>query len=203
MTAPGRGPDQAGARVKRAFDVGLSLVAGVVLAPVALLVALGVRLFIGSPVLFRQDRTGLGGVTFTIVKFRTMRDPPGTDAERLPPFGRFLRASSLDEIPQLVNVLRGEMSLIGPRPLLPDYLPRYSERHRRRHDVRPGVTGWSAVKGRNSLSWEEQFEYDLWYIDNWSFALDLRILLLTVGKVLSRHGVNQPGTATRDRFDSK
>jgi lipopolysaccharide/colanic/teichoic acid biosynthesis glycosyltransferase len=185
---------------KRMFDIVIATGAAIVLAPVALLVAFGVRVTTGSPVLFRQERTGLRGRSFVIYKFRTMRDAGASDAERLTPFGRFLRGASLDELPQIWNVLRGDMSLVGPRPLLPEYLPLYSPRHARRHDVKPGVTGWSAVKGRNELSWKDQFEYDLWYIENRSFSLDLRIVWLTFGRVLTRKGVNQPGQATREHF---
>lgn len=199
MTVGGR-VERDGYAGKRAFDVVISLVAALVLLPVALVIALGVRLFVGTPVIFRQLRTGHRAETFTIYKFRTMRSGDRSDAERLTPFGRLLRGSSLDEIPQLLNVLRGEMSLVGPRPLLPEYLPRYSARHARRHDVRPGVTGWSAVQGRNALNWEQQFECDLWYIEHQSLLVDLKILWLTLGKVVTRHGVNQPGQATREQY---
>jgi lipopolysaccharide/colanic/teichoic acid biosynthesis glycosyltransferase len=189
-----------GGAAKRTLDL-VGAGAGLVLcAPVLAGVALAVRVFLGRPVLFRQARAGLGGRTFTIYKFRTMRHGPGTDAERLTPFGRFLRASSLDELPQLWNVLRGDMSLVGPRPLLPEYLPRYSPRQARRHEVRPGITGWSAVNGRNALSWEDQLEQDAWYVENRGFLLDLRILARTVGMVVRRHGVAQPGQATRELF---
>jgi sugar transferase EpsL len=189
-----------GLTLKRAFDVVVSLIAAVALFPIAVLIAVGVKVFVASPVLFRQGRTGRFGEPFTIYKFRTMRPGEGSYAARLTAFGRVLRASSLDEIPQLINVIRGDMSLVGPRPLLPEYLARYTLRHARRHDVRPGVTGWSAVMGRNSLTWEEQFECDIWYVEHHSFTLDMKILFLTVGKVLTRHGVNQPGQTTREPY---
>jgi lipopolysaccharide/colanic/teichoic acid biosynthesis glycosyltransferase len=182
-------------------DVVAASAALVVLSPLFVVIASAVRMSIGSPVLFRQGRIGFRSSPFTIYKFRTMRDGDGGDAERLTAFGRLLRSWSLDEIPQLWNVLRGDMSIVGPRPLLPEYLPRYSMRHRRRHDVRPGITGWSAVNGRNELSWEEQLEMDVWYIENQSLALDFRIMWLTVWHVLGRKGVNQPGHITRERLD--
>jgi sugar transferase EpsL len=185
------------------FDLLAAGVTSIVLAPLVIIVAVVVLVSFGRPVLFRQERTGHEGRPFTIYKFRTMHAGHGADVDRLTPVGRILRAWSLDELPQLWNVLRGDMSLVGPRPLLPEYLPHYSERHRRRHDVRPGVTGWSAVNGRNELRWEEQFEMDLWYIDHQSLALDARILLMTVSHVLARRGVNQPGHATRERLDGE
>jgi len=174
----------------------------VVLSPVLAGVALGVRWKLGSPVLFRQTRPGLGGRPFEMVKFRTMtdaRDASGAllpDAERLPPFGRFLRSTSLDELPELWNVLRGDMSLVGPRPLLMQYLPLYTPEQVRRHEVRPGVTGWAQVNGRNALSWEEKFALDVWYVANQSLGLDLRILAATVRQVVRRDGVSQEGQAT-------
>jgi sugar transferase EpsL len=187
--------------LKRLFDIVAAATAVVVLAPVAGLVTGIVLLSFGRPVLFRQERTGLHGQPFTIYKFRTMRIGEGPDGARLTPVGRTLRAWSLDELPQLWNVLRGDMSLVGPRPLLPEYLPHYSDRHRRRHDVRPGITGWSAVNGRNELAWEEQFEMDIWYVEHQSLALDVRILLRTVGYVMGRRGINQRGHVTRERLD--
>jgi lipopolysaccharide/colanic/teichoic acid biosynthesis glycosyltransferase len=195
-----------GLALKRIVDVLVALAALLVLAPLLLALALAVRLSLGTPVLFRQARPGRGGRPFVILKFRTMREArdaagvPLPDAERLTALGRFLRATSLDELPELVNVLRGDMSLVGPRPLLTEYLPLYSPEQARRHEVRPGVTGWAQVNGRNAISWEEKFDLDVWYVDNRSFLLDLRILVLTVARVLGRAGVNQEGQATMQRF---
>jgi lipopolysaccharide/colanic/teichoic acid biosynthesis glycosyltransferase len=192
--------------MKRLFDFIVASVAVVLLSPVIVVVALMVRCRIGSPVLFRQVRPGLHGQTFEMVKFRTMsdaRDGAGNllpDAQRLPRFGKLLRATSMDELPELWNVLKGDMSLVGPRPLLMEYLPLYSEEQARRHDVRPGVTGWAQVNGRNSLSWEEKFQLDVWYVDHQSFRLDLKILWLTILAVLKPQGVNQAGHATMERF---
>jgi len=192
--------------MKRAFDVAVALILLVLLSPLLLAVALLVRLRIGSPVLFRQQRPGLGGRPFWILKFRTMTDrraPDGallSDAERLTAAGRLLRSWSLDELPELWNVLRGDMSLVGPRPLLMAYLPLYTAEQMRRHDVRPGLTGWAQVKGRNSLSWPDKFALDLWYVDHRSFWMDLRILVLTVVKVFSREGISQDGEATMTPF---
>jgi lipopolysaccharide/colanic/teichoic acid biosynthesis glycosyltransferase len=192
--------------VKRLVDLTISAAGLVVLAPVLGLVALAVRWNLGSPVLFRQVRPGLGGRPFMMIKFRTMRgavDAKGQtlpDAERLTRFGRFLRSTSLDELPELWNVLKGEMSLVGPRPLLMDYLPLYSPEQARRHEVRPGVTGWAQVNGRNALSWEEKFALDVWYVDHRSFLLDLKILFLTVRKVFVREGISQAGQATAAKF---
>lgn len=176
------------------------------LSPVLLIVALLVRINLGKPVLFRQVRPGLGGKPFEMTKFRTMRDAvdangvPLSDAERLTPFGRFLRSSSLDELPGLFNVLKGDMSLVGPRPLLMEYLPLYSPEQARRHEVRPGITGWAQVNGRNSLSWKDKFTLDTWYVDNRSFALDMKILWMTVRKVLIRDGISADGEATMTKF---
>lgn len=192
--------------MKRAFDLLLTVPALVVLAPVILVVALLVRARLGSPVLFRQPRPGLGGMPFTMIKFRTMRDAFDThgrllpDAERLTDFGRFLRATSLDELPGLWNVVRGDMSLVGPRPLLMAYLPLYSPEQARRHDVRPGITGWAQVNGRNAISWPEKFALDVWYVDNRSLWLDIRILALTVRKVFRREGISAAGDATMPAF---
>lgn len=182
--------------VKRAFDILAAASALVLLSPLLLGLALLVRLKLGSPVLFRQQRPGLHGRIFTMLKFRTMtdtRDAQGKllpDAERLTPFGRLLRATSLDELPELWNVLKGEMSLVGPRPLLVEYLPRYTPEQARRHEVRPGITGLAQIKGRNALSWDKKFELDVWYVDNRSFLLDMKILFLTCLKVFQREGVN-------------
>jgi lipopolysaccharide/colanic/teichoic acid biosynthesis glycosyltransferase len=182
-------------------------VAGLVLlSPVLAATALAVRLRLGSPVLFRQERPGLHGRPFTMYKFRTMRDgvdaagDPLPDEARLTPLGRFLRSTSLDELPELWSVLRGDMSLVGPRPLLMDYLPLYSAEQARRHEVRPGVTGWAQVNGRNALTWEEKFRLDVWYVDNQSFLLDLKIICLTLFKVIKSEGISQPGHATMERF---
>jgi lipopolysaccharide/colanic/teichoic acid biosynthesis glycosyltransferase len=192
---------------KRALDV-LGAVGGLLaLAPVLLLIALAVWLSLGSPVLFRQVRAGRHGKPFELLKFRTMteaRDAAGEllpDDQRLTRFGYRLRSTSLDELPELINVLRGDMSLVGPRPLLPEYLPHYSAEQARRHDVRPGITGWAAVHGRNTLSWERRLALDVWYVDHWSLALDLKILLVTMVKVLRREGISPEGRATMPRFD--
>jgi lipopolysaccharide/colanic/teichoic acid biosynthesis glycosyltransferase len=193
-------------KAKRALDVAAAGAGLALLSPVLLGVSVAVRLSLGSPVLFRQTRPGLGGKPFEMLKFRTMRDAhdargnPLPDAERLTPLGRFLRATSLDELPELVNVLRGEMSLVGPRPLLMEYLPLYTPEQARRHEVRPGITGWAQVNGRNALSWEEKFRLDVWYVDHRSFWLDLRILARTVAKVFAREGISQEGQATMERF---
>lgn len=193
-------------RVKRLLDVVISGTGLVVLSPVMAAVALAVRRALGRPVLFVQERPGLGGRPFRLYKFRTMRDATATDgrplpdAERLTPLGRFLRASSLDELPELVNVLRGDMSLVGPRPLLSEYLELYSAEQRRRHDVRPGVTGLAQVRGRNAQTWEDRLAYDVWYVEHWSLWLDLRILVQTVGMVLRRHGISHGDHATMPRF---
>jgi len=195
---------------KRALDVAAAAVALVVLSPVLAVVAALVRIGLGSPVVFRQQRPGRDGRIFTLYKFRTMRegapDTRGVDAvtsdpDRLTPLGRALRAASLDELPELVNVLRGDMSIVGPRPLLPEYLDRYNERQARRHEVRPGITGWAQVNGRNSVPWAERFEMDVWYVDHRSFALDARILLMSVAAVVSREGVSGPGVDTMRPFE--
>jgi len=190
----------------RAFDV---VVAGLVLLvawPVLAAVALAIRLTMGAPVLFRQQRAGRNGTTFELVKFRTMRtaepgdDGPDTDEARLTKLGKLLRATSLDELPTLVNVLRGEMSLVGPRPLPIRYLPRYSADHARRHDVRPGITGWAQANGRNALTWDDQLDMDVWYVDNRSVGLDMRIIVATVRSVVRRDGISHEGHATRPEF---
>jgi sugar transferase EpsL len=191
---------------KRALDVLLVVLGSVVWLPLLGLAALGVRLRLGRPVLFRQARPGRGGDAFTLYKLRTMtgsRDGEGRllpDGERLTPFGEWLRRTSLDELPELWNVLRGEMSLVGPRPLLMRYLERYTAEQARRHEVRPGVTGWAQVNGRNALTWEEKFGLDVWYVDRVSLGLDLRILALTGWKILTREGISQPGQATAEEF---
>jgi lipopolysaccharide/colanic/teichoic acid biosynthesis glycosyltransferase len=192
--------------MKRLFDIVCAALALVLLSPVLAVVAWLIRRQMGSPVLFRQMRPGLKGTPFMMVKFRTMRDARDAsgvelpDSERLTRLGQFLRATSLDELPELWNVLKGDMSLVGPRPLLMEYLPLYSPREFRRHEVRPGVTGWAQVNGRNSLSWQQKFEMDVWYVDNRSFRLDLRILWMTVKKVLLRDGISAQGQATMEKF---
>ena len=192
--------------LKRAFDVAVSLAGLVAASPLVAFAALLVLLTMGRPALFRQARPGLHGRLFTLYKFRTMSDivdaagEPLPDAERLTPVGRFLRRTSLDELPQLWNVLRGDMSLVGPRPLLVEYLPLYSPEQARRHDARPGITGWAQVNGRNAQTWEERLRLDVWYVDHRSFLLDLRILWLTFVKVLRSEGVSRPGHATMPRF---
>lgn len=193
-------------RGKRLFDLALTIPALLLLAPLLLLLALLVRLKLGGPVLFTQRRPGLNGRPFTLYKFRTMtdaRDRTGRllpDAERLTALGRFLRSSSLDELPELFNVLTGQMSLVGPRPLLLQYLERYTPEQARRHEVRPGISGWAQVNGRNALSWEEKFAYDVWYVDHRSLWLDMKIIGLTLWKIVKREGISQPGQATMEEF---
>lgn len=192
--------------MKRLLDFTAALLGLIALALPLLLLIMLIRRKLGSPVFFRQIRPGLHGQPFEMVKFRTMTDARGADdallpdAERLTPFGRFLRATSLDELPELWNVLKGDMSLVGPRPLLMEYLPLYSPEQARRHTVRPGVTGWAQVNGRNAISWEEKFALDVWYVDHQSLALDLKILWLTVKKVLLREGISAVGEATMGKF---
>ena len=191
---------------KRLVDFVASALGLLLLAPAIALLAWQIRRKLGSPVLFRQTRPGLHGKPFQMVKFRTMRDATGPDgqplpdADRMTPFGSFLRSASLDELPELWNVLKGDMSLVGPRPLLMEYLPLYSPEQARRHEVRPGVTGWAQINGRNALSWEEKFRLDVWYVDNQSFWLDLRILALTVKKVFVREGISAAGEVTAAKF---
>ena len=192
--------------IKRVFDLIVSLLAMAVLFPVMLVAAFLVRVFLGTPILFKQQRPGYKGQPFFMYKFRSMKNSfardgtPLTDAERLTGFGRMLRSLSLDEMPELFNILRGEMSFVGPRPLLMEYLPLYSPEQARRHDVIPGLTGWAQVNGRNAIDWPTRFELDVWYVDHWSFWLDLRIILLTVWKVISREGINQEGQSTVEYF---
>lgn len=193
-------------RGKRLFDLMLAIPFLILILPVLLCLILLIRYKFGSPVFFRQLRPGKNCCIFEVVKFRTMtnsKDENGDllpDAERLTPFGKFLRSSSLDELPELWNVLKGDMSLVGPRPLLVEYLPLYNEIQRRRHEVLPGVTGWAQVNGRNAISWEEKFDLDVWYVDNHTLWLDIKILFLTVIKVFFRQGINQEGQATMTRF---
>ena len=192
--------------MKRLFDIAAALAALLILSPVILVVAFLVRRKLGSPVFFRQTRPGLNAKPFQMIKFRTMRDAidsegkPLPDSERITQFGRFLRSTSLDELPEFWNVLKGEMSLVGPRPLLMEYLPLYSTEQYRRHEARPGVTGWAQVSGRNALNWEDKFKLDVWYVEHQSLWLDIKILLLTVKQVLVRDGISAEGQATMERF---
>ncbi len=192
--------------LKRSFDIFASLCGLILLGPLMIVVAWLVKRKLGSPVLFSQIRPGLNAKPFKMMKFRTMLDAvdqqgnPLPDAQRMTPFGSFLRSSSLDELPGLINVLKGDMSLVGPRPLLMEYLPLYSADQYRRHCVRPGVTGWAQVNGRNSVSWDEKFKLDVWYVDNKSLWLDLKIIILTIRKVVVREGINADGEATMSKF---
>lgn len=191
---------------KRIFDLVFATVAMVGLSPILVVVATLVRFKLGKPILFRQQRPGLQGKPFLVYKFRTMteaRDAQGNllpDGERLTPLGRFLRSTSLDELPELINVLKGEMSLVGPRPLLMQYLERYTPEQMCRHEVKPGITGWAQVNGRNALTWEQKFALDLWYVDHQSLWVDLKIMALTIWKILRREGISQPGQATAEEF---
>ena len=192
--------------IKRLFDFLIALVLLVILVPVFLLLSVLVYLRFGYPVFFTQLRPGLKGKPFRIIKFRTMtneRDKNGKlkpNDQRHTGFGRFLRSTSLDELPELINVLKGDMSIVGPRPLLMQYLPLYNDFQKRRHEVRPGITGWAQVNGRNTISWEQKFEYDVWYVENISFRLDLKILFLTIKKVFSQEGINQNESVTMEPF---
>jgi sugar transferase EpsL len=192
--------------MKRAFDIVISGMTLLFLSPVLLLLGILVRWKLGRPVIFRQSRPGLGGKIFEMFKFRSMIDAQDSsgrlrpDEERLTPFGRWLRATSLDELPELWNILRGDMSLVGPRPLLVEYLPLYSSGQARRHDVRPGLTGWAQINGRNALTWEEKFRLDVWYVKNRTFYLDLKIIVVTVVRVFRREGISAAGEATMPRF---
>ena len=191
---------------KRIFDLILTSLGLILLSPFALLTALSVRIFLGRPIFFRQRRPGYKGQPFFIYKFRTMTsasDSAGNllpDSQRLTRLGRFLRALSLDELPELFNILCGEMSLVGPRPLLMEYLERYSPEQMRRHDTYPGLTGWAQINGRNAITWQDKFALDVWYVDHWSFWLDIKIILLTLWKVIKREGISQPGQATTEYF---
>jgi lipopolysaccharide/colanic/teichoic acid biosynthesis glycosyltransferase len=186
--------------VKAALDRCVAAAVLVLMAPVLALVALSVRVGLGRPVLFRQVRPGLDGRPFVLLKFRTMRHGPGADGQRLTRLGRLLRSCSLDELPELWNVLRGEMSLVGPRPLLTHYLERYTPEQARRHHMRPGITGWAQVHGRNAISWDERLSLDVWYVDHWSLPLDLRILARTVWIVLARRGITAAGSDSMPEF---
>lgn len=194
---------------KRAFDILGAAIGLIVLSPIMIAIALMIRQQMGSPVLFRQTRPGRDGKPFQMIKFRTMRNAidaegkPLPDAERLTKLGRFVRSSSLDELPELWNVLKGEMSLVGPRPLLMDYLPLYSPEQARRHWVRPGVTGWAQVNGRNAISWDKKFALDVWYVDNHSVCLDMKIIWLTINKVIKREGISAAGEATMPKFEGE
>ena len=191
---------------KRILDLILITIGIILFSPFILITAICVRLFLGTPILFRQQRPGYKGNPFYIYKFRTMTDASDSagnllpDVQRLSRIGRFLRTLSLDELPELFNILRGEMSLVGPRPLLIEYLPRYSPEQMRRHDAYPGLTGWAQVNGRNALTWPDKFRLDVWYVDNWSFWLDIKIIFITLWKVLKREGISQPGQATTEYF---
>ncbi|MDR0764681.1 MAG: sugar transferase [Synergistaceae bacterium] len=191
---------------KRIFDIALSLAGIICLCPVMIWIAVRVRREMGKNVIFRQKRAGEGGKTFTLCKFRSMtdeRDERGEllpDAKRLPPFGEWLRAASLDELPQLWNVLKGDMSLVGPRPLLPEYVPLYDATQKKRLDAPPGITGWAQINGRNAISWPEKFALDVWYVEHAAFALDLKIILITIKKTLAREGISARDDATMPRF---
>ncbi|AIY64588.1 sugar transferase [Pseudoalteromonas piratica] len=193
--------------MKRVFDIVVSLFALLVLSPIIIVTALLVATKLGRPVLFRQQRPGLNGELFSMYKFRSMLDVTDThgkplrDADRLTSFGRILRSTSLDELPGLFCVLLGKMSLVGPRPLLPEYLPLYSEKQAKRHNVRPGITGWAQVNGRNAISWEEKFELDVWYVENQNFWLDIKILFLTIKKVFVREGISSEEHVTMPKFE--
>ena len=192
--------------MKRLFDFFVSLIALIVLSPVILVTALLIRSKIGSPVVFKQQRPGRGESAFHVFKFRSMTDERDSKGELLPDnvrltsFGKVIRKFSLDELPQLLNVLKGDMSFVGPRPLLMEYLNLYDKRQKKRHNVRPGITGWAQVNGRNAISWEQKFEYDVWYVENHSFLLDIKILFLTVMKVFKSEGISQDGQATMTKF---
>ena len=189
--------------MKRAFDIIASLSLLIILIPLLIVLALIQLVNFGKPLFFSQYRAGKDGCSFLIIKFRTMQEGLGSDSERLTPWGQFMRSTSLDELPELWNVLKGEMSLVGPRPLPTVYLERYTTEQARRHMIRPGITGWAQINGRNNLCWKRQFELDLWYIDNRSFLLDLKIIGLTLFTVLSRKNINQVGHSTRSEFLGK
>lgn len=192
--------------LKRVFDILVSLIGLIVFSPILLLVSILVRTKLGSPIFFTQDRVGKDNKIFKMIKFRTMtdaRDKFGellSDEERLTSFGKFLRSSSLDELPELINVLKGDMSLVGPRPLLVEYIPLYSKHQFRRHEVNPGITGWAQINGRNSIDWETKFDLDVEYVDKFNLIMDIKILFLTVLKVIKRDGINQEGNATMEKF---
>jgi len=192
--------------IKRSFDIFMAGVGLLLTSPVMLMVGLLVRMRLGSPVIFRQQRPGFRGKPFWMYKFRTMteaQDQNGSllpDEQRLTSLGRFLRATSLDELPELLNVLKGDMSLVGPRPLLMEYLPFYSAHQNRRHEVLPGITGWAQVNGRNAITWDEKFDLDIWYVDNLSLWIDIKIIFFTFFKIMKREGISQTGQATMEKF---
>lgn len=192
--------------MKRLFDLGVALFTFIASFPLMVFIGIGIKVKLGSPVIFKQERPGLHGTPFCVYKFRTMKDSRDMSGRLLPDhlrltrFGKFLRKYSLDELPQLINVIKGDISLVGPRPLLMEYLSLYTEEQAKRHKVRPGITGWAQVNGRNSISWEEKFELDNWYVDNQTFLLDLKILFLTAIKVLKTEGITQSGCATMEKF---
>ncbi|HII4467594.1 sugar transferase [Clostridium perfringens] len=193
--------------IKRTFDIVAALGGLIVFSPIIIVVAILVRVNLGSPILFTQDRVGKDNKIFKMLKFRTMKDGVDKegnllpDSERLTNFGKALRSTSLDELPELINILKGDMSLIGPRPLLVEYLPLYSKEQKRRHDVLPGLTGWAQINGRNAISWREKFKLDVYYVDNWSVGLDIKIFFLTFYKILKRDGINQNDNITMQKFD--
>ncbi|HHD2754447.1 TPA: sugar transferase [Clostridium perfringens] len=193
--------------IKRAFDIVAAMGGLIVFLPIMIVVAIMVRIKLGSPILFTQDRIGKDNKIFKMMKFRTMKDGVDKngnllpDSERLTSFGKLLRSTSLDELPELINILKGDMSLIGPRPLLVEYLPLYSEEQKRRHDVLPGLTGWAQINGRNAISWNEKFKLDVFYVDNWSLGLDFKIFFLTFYKLFKRDGISKEGMATTIKFD--
>ncbi|BDU80958.1 sugar transferase [Clostridium perfringens] len=193
--------------IKRTFDIIAALGGLIVFSPIIIVVAILVRVNLGSPILFTQDRVGKDNKIFKMLKFRTMKDGVDKegnllpDSERLTNFGKALRSTSLDELPELINILKGDMSLIGPRPLLVEYLPLYSKEQKRRHDVLPGLTGWAQINGRNAISWREKFKLDVYYVDNWSVGLDIKIFFLTFYKILKRDGINQNDNITMQKFD--
>ncbi|MBM7604652.1 sugar transferase EpsL [Metabacillus crassostreae] len=192
--------------MKRIFDFGVSVSILILLSPLMVVVAFMIRMKLGSPIFFKQLRPGLHGKPFYFYKFRTMTDEKNENGELLPdefrltPFGKFLRRTSLDEFPQLINVIKGDISLVGPRPLLMDYLSLYTAEQAKRHKVRPGITGWAQINGRNSISWEEKFKLDVWYVTNRTFILDIKILYLTIYKVIKSQDINQPGNVTVEKF---
>lgn len=194
-------------KIKRSFDIIFSLTVLIMLSPIFLIIAILVKIKLGGPIFFVQERIGMYNRPFKMYKFRTMRDTKDSsgnllsDNERLTKFGKILRSTSLDELPEFFNILRGEMSLIGPRPLLPEYLPLYSGEQIKRHNVLPGLTGWAQINGRNSISWTEKFELDVWYVENWSLKLDLKIFFLTIVKVIKREDINQESTVTMEAFN--
>lgn len=193
--------------IKRLFDILFSLLVLIILSPVFLIVALLVRINLGSPILFKQERVGLNNKVFKMYKFRTMKDGKDKngnllpDSDRLTKFGKILRSTSLDELPEFINIIKGDMSLIGPRPLLIEYLPLYNNEQIKRHNVLPGLTGWAQVNGRNAISWSDKFKFDVWYVENWSLNLDIKIFFLTIYKVFKRDGISQDGEVTMTKFN--